>query len=170
MHHCFFFSSSFHLSLRRSVLPFDAQCRALSFFPSFLAPSTSKAANNRLDLTGGVCTSVTRQMPNVSLEGRMSLSVGFFFYALFSGAFFLIITPPNPTPHTHSPVFHSPSVSAALRAASPRGCHHHAWPCCCSNESGNFKGTHDRHLPNGSPQPPLLLQLHRSSLHTTFFF
>lgn len=30
-------------------------------------------------------------------------------------------------------------------------CHHHAWPCCCSNESGNFKGTHDCHLPCSLP-------------------
>lgn len=34
--------------------------------------------------------------------------------------------------------------------------HHHAWLCCCSNESGNFKGTHGCRVPCGSPQSALL--------------
>lgn len=39
------------------------------------------------------------------------------------------------------------------------------WLCCCSNESGNFKGTHGCHLPRGSPQSALL-----SSRRSILFF
>lgn len=64
-------------------------------------------------------------------------------------------------------VFHSLPVGAWPRAPSP-SCHHHAWPCCCSNESGNFKGTHGCHLPCGLPQSALSSS--SSSIFTFFPF
>lgn len=40
-------------------------------------------------------------------------------------------------------------LSFSLGMSEPS--HHHTRPCCCSNESGNFKGTHGCHLPCGLP-------------------
>lgn len=37
--------------------------------------------------------------------------------------------------------------SPAKSSLSLWACHPHAWLCCCSNESGNFKGTHGCHPP-----------------------
>lgn len=58
--------------------------------------------NNRLDLTGGVCTSVTFQMPNVSL-GRQNELVWCFFF-LIKKPTFLSFTLPLSAPFSELPL------------------------------------------------------------------
>lgn len=86
------------------------------FFPS--PPSTTKAMNNRLDLTGGVCTSVTFQMPNVSLGRQNELVCVFFFFCTLYSSLVFFFSYKNPTFLSFTLPLSAPCSELPLREAA----------------------------------------------------